>query len=263
MFVGLLVTTICVSTTPVQAQPEARLDYSTTPDVPVGELDDWSTTLKSRVYSRYLGSNGAIFHRDPVFQADITMAHDDGLYFNLWGSMGLESMEWNDDYGDEVDVTVGWAHEVSGISLDFGISYLELVDLRHSEDDVWWFYAEASKPYELTEEVTLSPFAHLDYYADAEFSYLKPYIEAGAYTSVQLCEDVSFDMRTSLLYDTGIFGFDSGFIGKANAGINWKWSETVTLECLNIKFAHSFIEEPSEDPRGDEIAFGVGVQVKF
>lgn len=221
--------------------------------------DVWSFSASSRVWSEYVGSNGGVFHDKPVLQTNLTAAHKSGFYFDIWTSVGLESARLNDNFGEEVDLTAGWAGTKFGLQWDIGAAYIFAYDLGQTDDDILWSYAEVKKELSLSDNHTISPFLHLDYYAGTKFQFVKPWIEGGLYHIWKLNETVSFDSRFGLLYDTAIFGFDSGFVGKYKGSLNWKLSERVTLELPTIKFSHPFMD----DQRENEIVAGAGLQIKF
>ncbi len=225
----------------------------------VETADSWSYTVVSRVLSQYLGLNGAVFHKKPVLQTSFTASHANGLYLDLWTSVGLADKRYGNNFGDEIDLTAGWAGSKFDIDWDVGLSYIIAGNMGHSDDDFWWQYIEGKKTFELGESQTLSPFGRVEWFANTELQPIKPYLEAGAYHSWQISESVSLQSRGSMLWDSGVFGFRSGFVARYKGSLDWKICENVTLEAPYVKLSHPFMD----DDREDEIAAGVGFRIGF
>jgi uncharacterized protein (TIGR02001 family) len=57
--------------------------------------------------------------KDPAFQPSLTISHESGLYASVWGSNIAE----NDGSDVEVDLTFGFAKDVSGLTFDVAAVY--------------------------------------------------------------------------------------------------------------------------------------------
>jgi hypothetical protein len=103
-------------------------------------------TLTSWTRAQYLGVNGSIFLDNPVIQTDLGLRWDN-LYANIWWSVGLDDSDLNSNFGDEVDLTLGWAKTNGRFTWDTGLLYLEVVNLCRLHNDFVSLYANGA--YEL------------------------------------------------------------------------------------------------------------------
>ena len=69
-----------------------------------------SVSFSSKLWPRYLGADGTIYHDEPVLQSDIFISLPKGFYFDIWHSVGLDDTDLSSNFGDEgPNFTLGWS----------------------------------------------------------------------------------------------------------------------------------------------------------
>ncbi len=89
--------------------------------------------ISTTAFDKYLGTNGVVFHGDPVLQTSFWFDWDNGAYAEIWHSVGLDGTDMSSDYGDEWDGTVGLKKLFCGdeicVLVDVSLAYFELFEL--------------------------------------------------------------------------------------------------------------------------------------
>lgn len=124
-------------------------------------------------------------------------------------------------------------------------------------------YVEGKRDFVIAPQQTLSPFGRVDYYVDTAGTYFKPWLEVGTYHSWKVAKWLSVVSRASVLYDTGVFGQEAGFVAKYKGGLNWTLGK-FTIELPAFKYTHPFMnEEGNPFNRIDRFILGGGVQFNY
>lgn len=222
--------------------------------------EDISFTLSTKVWSKYLGSSGAVVHDKPALQTDLFVALPKSFYFDIWHSMGLDGTSLSSDLGDEIDYTLGWNGKVKTFSLDAGISYFDIIDLFHSNSDAIQPYAEINRSFNFSKNHSFSPYARVE----TLFPFNNPgkglYAYSGIKYAWRLTPAITINQNAGLIYDSGVFGLENGFAGRHNLSFIWSPSKSINFELLNTKIT---IPISSFSDRKNEIAFGAGLMLNF
>jgi hypothetical protein len=259
--------------TQVPASERDQLFPSVAPLKPVVKNDGGffgiaAISIGTEFWSKYIFSNGFVAHDAPVSQTNFRLTLEGGLYVNLWGSVALADRDADPNYGDEVDYTVGYVTnfgEKDGITLDVSLSYYDLADVFvMPQGDVVQFAAEISKPFEFNAwgtENTLSPYlrGELVFGLDGE-NQGALYAHLGVRHRIQLWENFSFNQRLTMVYDSGDFGFESGFVPGYGAAFTWHITPTIDWD---IRFKATFPIGDTRDDRDTEWAIGSGIRWSF
>ena len=196
--------------------------------------NDPTVMVTETVLDKYLLRNGKVLYKRPVFQTDLNVQFKNGVYVDLWGSTGLNRKE---NFGREVDLTVGYANP----HFDFGVSYYNLVPLQKLSGDLIDAYAEMRRTFTLGDHA-LTPYAKVDaMIVTKDTGRNSGFFGAiGARHAWQIHPRVSINESIELLYDSSIFGGDSGLVGRYDMGINVKLSKSVTVTPVVLKVSTPF-----------------------
>lgn len=191
-----------------------------------------SITVSSSVGDKYLGFNtGFLLSKSPVLQSDAFVAFPRGLYLDLWNSRTLKG-RWDDqDFGNETDYCIGWGGSVAkGASLDASAVYFdEPKPLKFGAGDIVLLRAALSKNVTslLSASIGIEDFSTMPK-TGYSGGMLFP---AGLRFKVPLIDDrVRFVASAAMVYDTGTFGGDRGFLARGNIGADWSVTKRLTMK---------------------------------
>lgn len=105
-----------------------------------------SVTLKTTYGTDYLGSfTGSVIYSSPVVQSSLTLEHR-GLYLTAWGSYSA-SGGWSSDYGDELDLIIGYTQTFADrkLTIDVGYMYEDLVGIGNSSGNLHGLYCSLTR----------------------------------------------------------------------------------------------------------------------
>lgn len=88
-----------------------------------GEEYQLSGRLSTTIWNQYLGASGDVTRKAPVFQVDLYLQLPYGFYFEPWISTDF-NRNFSDDFGKEIDWSIGWAGKVKGFNFDTGVLVL-------------------------------------------------------------------------------------------------------------------------------------------
>jgi len=205
-----------------------------------------TVTFWSVVADKYVAfCLGVELYNKPVIQSDLKASWACGLYVDLWNSSPLNG-NWNDNFGSEVDYSVGWAGKlsklgltgpISELSLDIGTAYFDEPGVFSlGADDLLYSHIKLFKD---TKWATFMV-AYENYIAMPGSSYGKP---TGNLLSVGVSKDTSLfngllNPRTFFIvsYDTGCLGLDSGVLLRGGAELDWRLSKHLSLVCPQVNY---------------------------
>lgn len=229
----------------------------------VTNAKDFSVTLSTKVWSEYLGANGAIFHDKPVLQTDLFILLPKGFYLDFWHSAGLNDTDFSSDFGDEIDVTIGWKGTIKGFGVNVGISYFNIVELDEiPKGDVMQPYVGLNKGFKIREHSFIP-------YVQAEFPFPVKggtpekgiFIRGGIHHNWQPTPILAIHQKVGVAYDSGALGFEETGIAEYNVDTRWDVSKKITLDIPSIKFMTP-VTSVSDD-RGPTVVIGAGVTFHF
>ena len=238
----------------------AQVDVDTQDfDVP----EQVTMTLSVDWLSEYV-ADGIVFLDKPVVQTDLYVTLPHGIYLDIWHSVGLNDGNFSSDFGDEIDYTIGWSGNIKdNLVLNVGIAYFDLVDVGTFSSDMVQLYAELSTEAEVG-NLTISPFIELEQHWVVGW----PGVEGGlqVITGVRhntplFLDDLDLSQRFQITYDSGVAGFDSGFIGEYCAGISWQVTDMMSVTPIQLKISSPL--GSMDDNRETEMVWGFGASILF
>lgn len=220
-------------------------------------------SLSTKIWSKYLFINGAIFYDEPVAQTDLLVGLPKGFYFDLWWSVGLDDTNLSSNFGDEVDYTLGWAGNIGNFDVNLGVSYFDLFKLLDTggDGDVLQPYIELGRTLKLGEKHELTPSLAFQWHQPFKSSMSSGgYLIGGVRDQFQLNPRVSINSEVGLVYDTGAYNYDNGLVGFASLEASWQLTEKFAMQLPSI-----MVTEPisTSDERTTQVAFGLGFSINF
>lgn len=206
----------------------------------VSGLAPASGSFTLQVRNKSVFSSGYNAHDDPSMVADLFIKLKCGLTLDIWGTMPTDTSDFNEDFGTEVDYSLGWSKKVKGYLLTFGVAWYDLKQVGDIEgSDFFNFSFEISRDYKVSQELMLTPFFRVEMNVSPDGSAghdLSPRL--GVKYGLDLPGDFALGGRVFLQYDPGTFGFDTAYIGNYEVGLTWKIHEHVILEIITAKLIH-------------------------
>ncbi len=110
--------------------------------------------------SKYLGLADEMLSDHPVQQTNEPLPC--GIYAGVFNSASIAHNDDHPNYGNEVDLNLGWNALIKGNAFSLGGSYVELSPLlRFPEGDVFQFSERASRTLPLGKEQSIAPYIWL------------------------------------------------------------------------------------------------------
>ncbi len=224
----------------------------------------FEVSFSSKVFSQYVGDTGTVFYNRAVSQNDLTISHKSGVYLDVWTSTSLKNAGVATNYGNEVDYTLGWAGEISGVGIDAGVSYWDLVKLfEMPEGDIVQPYLELNKKVELAVGHTLTPSVKAEYGIPAKGN--DPlskglHVHGALKHGWEISKHFSLNQKAVLTYDDGAYGASRALVGA------YEFAPTVKLTSwLSLEGSAKVIGPLSQvdDGRKAEYIFAGGFSTSF
>ncbi|MBX2866958.1 hypothetical protein KTR10_03320 [Candidatus Kaiserbacteria bacterium] len=213
-------------------------------------------TITTKVLDKYLGTNGAVFHSGTVVQSDIFVTLGGGFYTDVWVSYAAQG-SWQSTFGDEVDLTLGWADTVGAFNVDVGAAYFNIADDGTGMGDVLQFYLTVDHPIKVGRS-TVSPFVRAEVYTSSK-SGDNPdngqFFRGGVMYSTPLAEKWGLSGKAQVSYDTGAFGFTPGTFADVDAKVTYAVTESFSISAYGK--ISTPISTKASDTRSTETAFGM------
>lgn len=173
------------------------------------ESNGISQSLDVTYLTSYVGTAGAVFYDKPVFQASYTVEKN-GWYGTLWGSAGFD--EFNDDFGDEIDLSGGKTISFGKFSLDICVLYYLVYDLGETADDV------------IAGCITLEYDNFLKPFLSIESDYVLDESDGGTYYVFGFKPSIkNIGLEISISGNDGMFGARPQFFEYGRIGINYSY----------------------------------------
>jgi hypothetical protein len=197
------------------------------------EKDPVRFSLSTGTNSNYLGFADELLSSHPVQQSNFTVLLPCGVYAGVFDSASLSRAIEHPNYGNEVDVTLGWSGSIKKTSLDIHGAYINLSPfIRVPEGDTFQFSERASRTLPLGKKQSVAPYLWF-----REVMPLRgPKPIGGWFGHGGLVLTRSFGPRASnaldlsTVWDSGALGNDPGLIGRAVDTPSWKMGEHVSLQ---------------------------------
>jgi hypothetical protein len=223
----------------------------------------WSISTAFR--SQYVFSNGALAYDKFVAQPNLFVKLQNGFTMDVWSSIPVDTSDIGDNFGTELDFTVGWSGEVYGFNLNLNANYYDMYRVfRADESDMWVPTFETSYDFALTPEITVSPYFKLEVNFTTNGATVGETFERlGTRVSWKMNDLVTLAGDTYALYDPGILGGDVAWIGSAEASVLWDVGGGVIVEFPYVRVISPFDSTKGTDDRGTEIIYGAGMTLNF
>ncbi len=210
--------------------------------------------------SKFLGLDGAVFHPSPVQQSSISITFENGIYAGLWHSMPMTTTGMSPNFGNEIDVFVGWSGTYKGLNLSADAIYINVASLKKvPRGDLVQMIGTVGKTLKVSPRQT---FKH--YFALRLAVPVRGNVPIGGwFTHSGLQYEISdiwrfgISSNIELLRDSGAFGFKQGYIGRSSLTVSTKLRKGVTLNAPS--FAASTPISRTQDGRKTEIVPGAGL----
>jgi hypothetical protein len=222
-----LVLTSCLS---FAAAGCAGKRVKTEPDLPADAAKTWRIDADTVTWPNYLGLDGAVFHPGPVQQSSVTISLPRGFYLGAWNSVPLGDTLASPNFGHETDVSAGWNGSWLGLDWNTDATWIGVTPLAQYRGDVMQFSVRASRGFRIRGQ-TLAPFLWV--------RYATPVQGDTPARGIFFHEGVGWkwqkgrldgSLNGELMYDSGAFGFQPGFFGKAGASLGFRLSDRWKVE---------------------------------
>jgi uncharacterized protein (TIGR02001 family) len=194
------------------------------------EPTGWSVDGELGIVSDYRFRGLSLSDKDPAVQAGVTGSSANGLYASVWGSTIDEYGAGADGKGAtlEVDYTLGWAFEVSGVSVDAAVSRYTYP----GGEDVAYFELPVSvsrdwNDWAATLGAAYAPSQKALGHGDNRYVFAKL---AWARSSAP------FDVAVQVGHESGAFA----------PGGKWDWSVGVTHRIANVELGLSLVDSDAD-----------------
>jgi hypothetical protein len=225
-------------------------------------------SLESMVWSRYLDSQGSVWSKRPISISDITISLRKtplrGLYFNCEVYTALDKTAFaGQNFSNEIDLTLGFAREIKGIQVDFGVSYFDIIPLINTAGNVWAPYVQIGKEFKLGKKHSITPYVQLDGRIPRQNHVPQNGIFAvwGIKHSWQITESLSLKQKVNFLYDSGAFGLNEALLFQYRVETRYEIHKPFFVKPLAIYFSTPLTKV--NDGRKPDAIFGAGLGCPF
>ena|GEM_PF-4762052 len=225
----------------------------------------FSYTLDGGIANLYHGHFvGANFHKGVVGTLSLTVAHNKtGLSFIVWTSMAATN-RFKGNNGNEIDLSVDLTRKVlKDIDAGVNFNYIQGTPLGSPIGDVGTLALRLGKKYNATPEYTYEPFLWTRYsmpvkHGGPEKGWV---VEAGANHRLKIRKCFNVGGTTSLIWDSGPFGFNPGAHVNFSAAAEFALSDRLTLVAPSGKFTAPLTR--SGDGRHPMASVSAGFRITF
>lgn len=118
-----------------------------------------------KLKNMYVLGSGIVASDQPVMQGGLTAEFLSGLYVDIWMSRNLGSTRTGNDFGNEIDLMVGWQGILGdAVRLNTGIAHYNLAPLRQfNASDILYLFGEVSPKEDIIAgPLRVSPYLRLE-----------------------------------------------------------------------------------------------------
>lgn len=222
-----------------------------------------SYSLRVDHRSQYVLSNAVLAYDDDVIQPDLFMVWKNGLTFDIWASAPVSLGDFNENFGTELDLTLGWIDKAGDYTISAGAAYYDLYRVGSIEGgDILCAYGEISRDFQPLQNLTLSPFARIEVNftpnGDCGSDALP---RIGSRYALKLSDVFTVSGKAMVVYDPGILGLDTALIGNVEASLLWKLGKHTVLELPYLKMVSPLTDV--EDVRKTRYVYGASINFLF
>lgn len=235
------------------------------------EKSDFSFSVSSDIKNRCIDPAGWVFN-SPIVGTTVGVEWKN-FYFQVFHLTGINDHEW-----DELDWSVGYLGESDlfqtekKINWEIGLSVYDPKDFfkNSSGEDFLDVFAKVGVPFApegCPLKSNFAPYVKVELltpFEETEGIGGGTYIWLGLEHSAELGEHCSLTQDLALLFDSGVYGGDSGQLLRYTGQLSWPVGEILKINIPIVEFViplSHFDEE--RDGRSNEIAFGAGISFVF
>jgi hypothetical protein len=220
----------------------------------------WS--FSTTTMSNYVGLDGGLFFPGVDQWTTITAKLPHGIYLSFFDAEPITQRGLRPNYGWEMDGIIGWSGEHAGYSFDFNGTYLNAFPLRQiPRGDVVQFSEKVGRKFAVGKRSDITPYVWLRQAIPVRGP--TPvggwFIHGGGTISQKFGNNIVGSVSTEVVHDSGAFGFDPGYIGRAVSNLTWKRGKHISVQLpiviVNAPLSHT------GDGRKPQISFGIGFSV--
>jgi hypothetical protein len=199
----------------------------------VCEKDPVRISLSTSTGSNYIGLADEMLSRHPVQQSNFTASLPCGVSAGLFDSASLVPNNDHPDYGNEVDVTLGWNASIKGNAFSVSGMYVDLSPVvRIPKGDTFQFSERVSRTLPLGKKQSITPYALLREVMPVRGQ--KPiggwFGHGGFVFQRSFGSKVSNSIDLATVWDSGALGNNPGLIGRVADTLSWKRGEHLSLQ---------------------------------
>lgn len=238
----------------------------------VGSVKAASISAETSLLSGYLLDSGWMTHDDLVSQSSVGVSFENGFHADVWVSTDLNDSRFASSEGDEIDYAVGWAKRFGDSEVDLTTSYFHLYKGEAEEDeDGNIFEPPSADMFQLSAKLgyidnvmpshTLKPWVKVDVLNSVKSDGPKggSYVHMGLTHDWQISESVSFEQELKVVYDSGVYGADDGFVSAYDIYVSYVFAEMFYVSASGKLTAPLTVY----DERGAEAAGGIAIGLEF
>lgn len=235
------------------------------------ENPEFSFSVSSDIKNRYIDPAGWVFS-SPVVGTTLAVEWK-SFYFEIFHLTGINDHEW-----DEIDWSLGYLGESNlfqtekKFNWEIGLSVYDPKDFFKNEtgENFLDVFAKVGVPFApegcplgsvftpYVKVEVLTPFDKMEEVGGGTYIWL------GLEHSAELGEYCSLNQDLAVLFDSGVYGGDTGQLMRYTGQLSWPVGEVVSINFPIVEFViplSHFSEE--RDGRGNEIALGMGISLVF
>ncbi len=224
------------------------------------KADDATTgTLQTSVLSKYVDTDGQVYYGKSVIQTELTQSvGKSGLYVDLWDSQALNGRK---SYGDEVEYSLGWTHDLGVVNVDAGVSYYDIIPLfKGPAGDVYVVYARFSKAFDKGDKSIFTPFLALNSYTTGRGSNYEGGARAqGGLTYSKAIGKVTVEETSALTKDGGTYGAPPAWVGSQSADLSFAWGKV----SIKLPVVTAYAPLSGHSARHSSVVYGANVSYGF
>jgi hypothetical protein len=227
------------------------------------EKDPVRFSLSTSTESEYLGLADEMLSSHPVQQSSFTASLPCGVYAGLFNSASLSRTNDHPNYGNEVDVTLGWSTLIKGNALNMSGAYIDLSPLiRLPKGDTFQFSQRAARTLPLGKKRSITPYIRLREVMPMHGpTPIGGWFGHGGFVFTRsFGPKVSNAADIATVWDSGALGNNPGLIGTVVDTLSWKRGEHVSLQFpLNVQTPINH----TGDGRRTNVAGGIALSFSF
>jgi hypothetical protein len=238
----------------------ARQSKAAPGSTPTTQPQRWRVDFSTSSLPKYLGSNGGIFHDAGVQQSSLTVSHRrTGAYGKVFMSLPLGDREAAPNYGRETDLMVGWNVRLRRLGLTGEANYIDVSPAGRHRGNAVQLAGTASTSIPLNDGLTLAPYSAVKFIFPTSGTFPDGgwFLHQGTNYGWSPGVGPSVGGFAEVVYDAGVFGFEKGFLSRAQTSLNWPLSSRWTLQAPVVQFSRPLSD--LTDGRRTQVLLSAGV----